>query len=175
LNILFITKKDNRFLWVPRHNHIPGNEIADEIAKKATKEPTDFWNITTQFDVKQQINTNLNQICHQEWRLVQNNKLKEIKSSTLPWMHDTSLPRRHQIILNRLGIGHTLYTHEHLISKKEQTTTTVKHLLTECLLTKDARDELMLPNNLCEILAPNTESTPSILELLKETNLLQKI
>ncbi|KAL4148720.1 hypothetical protein QTP88_002889 [Uroleucon formosanum] len=41
------------------------------------------------------------------------------------------------------------------MSKKEQpictscnTVTTVKHLLTECLLTKDARDKLMLPNNL---------------------------
>ncbi|KAL4148841.1 hypothetical protein QTP88_002988 [Uroleucon formosanum] len=81
-----------------------------------------------------------------------------------------------------LRIGHTLSTHEHLMSKKEQpictscnTVTTVKHLLTECLLTKDARDKLMLPNNLCEILAPNTERTSSLLELLKQTNLLQKI
>ncbi|KAL4085149.1 hypothetical protein QTP88_027441 [Uroleucon formosanum] len=181
LNIIFLSKKDIRFLWVPGHNNIPGNEIADEIAKKATKEPTDFWNITTHLDTKLLINTNLDQTCLQEWRSLRNNKLREIKSSTLPWLPDTSLPRRHQIVLNRLRIGHTLYTHEHLLSKKEQpictscnTVTTVKHLLTECLLTKDARDKLMLPNNLCEILAPNTERTSSLLELLKETN-LQKI
>ncbi|KAL4143546.1 hypothetical protein QTP88_005865 [Uroleucon formosanum] len=182
LNIIFLSKKDIRFLWVPGHNNIPGNEIADEIAKKATKEPTDFWNITTHLDTKLLINTNLDQTCLQEWRSLRNNKLREMKSSTLPWLPDTSLPRRHQIVLNRLRIGHTLYTHEHLMSKKEQpictscnTVTTVKHLLTECLLTKDARDKLMLPNNLCEILAPKTERTSSLLELLKETNLLQKI
>ncbi|KAL4148403.1 hypothetical protein QTP88_002656 [Uroleucon formosanum] len=182
LNIIFLSKKDIRFLWVPGHNNIPGNEIADEIVKKATKEPTDFWNITTHLDTKLLINTNLDQTCLQEWRSLRNNKLREIKSSTLPWLPDTSLPRRHQIVLNRLRIGHTLYTHEHLMSKKEQpictscnTVTTVKHLLTECLLTKDVRDKLMLPNNLCEILAPNTERTSSLLELLKETNLLQKI
>ncbi|XP_060858335.1 uncharacterized protein LOC132935733 [Metopolophium dirhodum] len=182
LNIIFLSKKDIRFLWVPGHNNIPGNEIVDEIAKRATKEPTDFWNITTHLDTKLFINTNLDQTCLQEWRSVRNNKLREIKSSTLPWLPDTSLPRRHQIVLNRLRIGHTRYTHEHLMSKKDQpictscnTVTTVKHLLTECLLTKDTRDKLMLPSNLCEILAPNTERTSSLLELLKETNLLQKI
>jgi len=182
LNIIFLSKKDIRFLWVPGHNNIPGNEIADEIAKRATKEPTDFWNITTHLDTKLLINTNLDQTCLHERRSIQNNKLREIKSSTLPWLPDTSLPRRHQIALNRLRIGHTLYTHEHLTSKKEQpictscnSVTTVKHLLTECLLTKDARDKLMLPNNLCEILAPNSERTSSLLKLLKETKLLQKI
>lgn len=78
-----MTKKDIRLIWVPGHNSIPGNEIADEIAKRATKELTDFWNIATHFDLKYLINTNLDHRCHQEWRLFQNNKLREIKSSTL--------------------------------------------------------------------------------------------
>ncbi|KAF0763991.1 RNase H domain-containing protein [Aphis craccivora] len=102
LNIIFLSKKDIRFLWVPGHNNIPGNEYADEIAKRATKEQTYFWNITTHLDTKLLINTNLDQTCLQEWRSVRNNKLREIKSSTLPWLPDTSLPRRHQIVLNRL-------------------------------------------------------------------------
>lgn len=48
-----------------------------------------------------------------------NNKLREIKSTTLPWVHDVSLPRRHQTIINRLRIGHIL-THENLMNKIEQ-------------------------------------------------------
>jgi len=44
-----------------------------------------------------------------------------------------------------------LYTHEHLMNKTPQL------LLTECLLTKDQRDKLMLPYNLCEILEHPTQ------------------
>lgn len=87
--------------------------MADEIARKATKEPADFWNISTHFDTIRLINTNLNKKCQKEWRLVKNNKTKRnIKLTILPWMHDVSLSRRHYIIINRLIIGHTQYTHE---------------------------------------------------------------
>lgn len=94
-----------------------------------------WWNITTHFNTKLPININLNQICLQEWRIVKSNKLGEIKSTTFPWVHDVSLPRRHQTIINRLRIGHILFTHENLMNKIEQrkytsdnTKTTVKQL-----------------------------------------------
>ena len=106
LNILFKIKKDTKFFWVPGHNNINGNKITDEVAKKTTKKPvTTLWNITTHFNIKHQINLNLHQIWQLEWRLVNKNKLREIKSTTLPWEHDVSFPRRSQIVINRLRIG----------------------------------------------------------------------
>jgi len=53
------------------------------------------------------------------------------------------------------------------------TTTTVKHLPTECLLMKGHKNNVMIPYNLCETLAPNSETTLILLHLLKETNPIQ--
>ena len=51
-------------------------------------------------------------ICQQK-RLVDKNKVREIKSTTLSWEHDVSLPRRSKIVINRLRIEYTSHTHEH--------------------------------------------------------------
>jgi len=94
LNILFMNKKYVRFLWVPGLNNITGNDIVEEMAKTAIKEPAELSNITTHHDTTLLISINLNKRCQQEWRLVKNNKLREIKSTILSWVHDMSLSRR---------------------------------------------------------------------------------
>jgi len=37
---LLATGYEVRFLWVPGHQNIPGNEIADQVAKLSTAEPS---------------------------------------------------------------------------------------------------------------------------------------
>jgi ribonuclease HI len=54
--------QDIRFVWVPGHNNIIRNEIVDEMAKKATKEPIKLWNLITFLNIEL-ININPSQIC----------------------------------------------------------------------------------------------------------------
>ena len=79
------------------------------------------------------------------WDLQVHNKMKEITQVTQPWVYPF-LPRRKEVILCRLRIGHTRLTHGFLMSGDPQSycedclvPLTVKHILTECPSLRDER------------------------------------
>ena len=126
--------------WVPEHTNIPSNEKADEEAKNEitlaileenTKLPrTDYY-----YYIKRAV------LCKwlEEWTVIENNKLREIKATIKPWPSSENRSRTVEVKLARLRIGHTHLTHHHLMERREQpycddclVPLTIRHLMAEC-------------------------------------------
>lgn len=110
-----------------------------------------------------------------------NNSLNEIKPSINPWPIHTS-KRRHEVIINRLRIGHTWLTHRHLMRREDPdpcTTCgealTVKHILLYCRNYTDTRTALDIPEHLYEALGSDHKSNIKIIKFLKITKLYNLI
>ncbi|KAL1448037.1 hypothetical protein WDU94_012202 [Cyamophila willieti] len=141
LYTLNLTKKnDIKFIWVPSHVNIEGNEQADEAAKQACASDECMYLPEVDVeDAKSYMKKFIKLKWHEEWRNTERNKLREIKSDVSPWIPDEKLNRREQVVLSRIRIGHTNYTHQHLMKKEEvpicqvcNVPITVKHFMFEC-------------------------------------------
>ena len=113
-----------------------------------------------------------------------NNKLKTIKTTIGPW-NSSIQDRRTEVILTRLRIGHTRYTHEYLMSMPHDNVPhfricnvqlTVKHILCECRDFNQQRRIYLRNKSLLEILSDSFQfSLNRILMFLRQTNLINKI
>ena len=136
------------FYWCPAHVGILGNKKADVLAKavisrlnaiKCHLPVSDFYPcIRSAFQ-------DLWQFC---WDL-ETQKMKEVAASVWPWRY-SSLPRREEVVLSRLRIGHTRLTHAFLMEKRPQpycddclVPLTVRHLLVECPSYCDERQKFL--------------------------------
>ena len=84
----------------------------------------------------------------QQWDVIGPNKMKEITNAIYPWQYPI-MPRRWEITLCRLRIGHTRLTHGYLMAGDYQpfcddclVPLTVRHLLVECPSLGDLRDHI---------------------------------
>ncbi|GBL99145.1 hypothetical protein AVEN_64136-1 [Araneus ventricosus] len=122
------------FCWVPSHVRISGNETADAIAKFAS---AFLPRALPYVDIKKFFVSGLFSFWQQKWDLLTNNKLHSVKPSIGLW---PILPiRQVDVKLTRLRIGHTRFTHKHLIFGERapvcptcHQTFTVHHILIEC-------------------------------------------
>ncbi|KAL4144146.1 hypothetical protein QTP88_006372 [Uroleucon formosanum] len=126
------------FIWVPGHTNIRGNEMADQAAKEAAQ-PNNLniqsLDTVTYDDIKTHIKSKSLIKWQTHWSK-QQTKLNEIKNTIFNW-RDPGLSRKEKILINRLRIGHTRLTHQHLMAKEEPTqctvcgvALTVKHVIT---------------------------------------------
>ncbi|GBN11674.1 hypothetical protein AVEN_56386-1 [Araneus ventricosus] len=122
------------FCWIPSHVGIPGNELADNLAKSAT---INLDSPVPVNDVKNYIKSILHSKWQAQWDRKDTIKLHSIKLLIDCW---PSLPtRKLNTILTRLRIGHTRFTHRHLLLGEPaplctacQCQMTVLHILIEC-------------------------------------------
>ncbi|GBM23621.1 putative RNA-directed DNA polymerase from transposon X-element [Araneus ventricosus] len=140
LNVLHLLNKlasrDFNILlcWVPSHVGIVGNEKADKAAKLATA-PTNSSTPLTDF--KKYIKLLFYTKWQRQWDTETDNKLHSVKPHVPPWPSLTT--RKADTLLTKLRVGHTRYTHRHLLFG-EQTpmcsqcncSMSVKHILSEC-------------------------------------------
>ena len=95
------------FCWIPFHKNILGNVIVNSLAKKgALKRNLDFI-VMYHFDLQNYINGCIFNNWKEDWLKIENKHLKK----TLPTItkyDQMALPRKQQIILNRLKIGHCI-------------------------------------------------------------------
>jgi ribonuclease HI len=123
-----------RFCWVPSHVGIAGNEAADKAAKSASNQLSFPLPLC---DAKNYAKQLVHEIWQKSWNLSCANKLHSVKPEVQVWPSHTS--RKCDVVLTRLRIGHTRYTHCYLLLGEPaplcqscKVLMTVRHILVEC-------------------------------------------
>ena len=135
--------------WVPSHVGIVGNEQADRLANKATKDNRKAPNPLMRYDAKSKIKCKMKDIWAQRWNQNTSNKLQQITDSISPIPRISCDDRKWERTLTRLRIGHTRLTHGYLLAGsrtpptcedcEDETPLTVKHFLIDCSAHRMAR------------------------------------
>ncbi|GFW95678.1 RNase H domain-containing protein [Trichonephila clavipes] len=129
------------FCWLPSHVGIIGNEQADSAAKSAT---THLPLAVPLSDMKRVIMHHIFNIWQESWSQQLDNKLHSVKPVIGAW---PVMPmRRTDVKLTRLRIGHTRFTHRHLLFGERapdcpscNVSYTVHHILIDCPIFKHYR------------------------------------
>ena len=135
--------------WVPAHVGVFGNEMADKLAKEAALSSSPARCSLPYEDITSSIRKNIRDSWQFSWDLQENNKMREITSEIQPWIY-YPMPRRLEIALCRLRIGHTRLTHGFLMERSPLpycedclVPLTVKHLIVECPSLGDFRSRYL--------------------------------
>ena len=173
---------DLSFLWIPSHIGIKGNEKVDNLAKKGLSLRHFCDEKLPHSDYKPLIKPYIQNKWQSYWdeQLDKNLKLKEIQPSVGTWKFSSRKSRREEIILARLRIGHTHFTHS-FIRKGEPPPEcitcgcqfTVKHILLECEDYSHFRNNYFSETNMKDLFE-NT-SPDNIIGFIKETELYKML
>ena len=168
-------KKTVILFWVPGHVGIRGNEMADAAAKQAIllTDPPDH-RVPAQ-DYKPHLRKHLFSSWLHKWReLKETNKLRVIKDTISEWTSSRHRNRRSEVVLARLRIGHTRFTHVHLLTKDQpplcnscQEPVTVKHILIDCPIYSAIRKQYHLSQDLSVLLSDDVAQVQNLIQFIK--------
>ena len=181
IHLLIQKGKDLVFAWIPSHTGIAGNELADSLAKEALNLQIDT-NKTPKLpytDFRPKVKDHTLSLWKAEWKKETNNKLFNIKPKLKPRI-PSHLPRRENVTITRLKIGHTKLTHQHLLLREDapvcvgcDSPLTVKHILLECTDFSEARAKYYKSKNLKTLF--DTIEPQKIINFISEIGLLKQI
>ena len=166
------------FMWVPSHVGLAGNSAADTAAKAAVLMPISSMTIPYS-DYLPLIRTHILNQWQSSWSLETENKLHAIE----PTVNETKsywLPRRDEIIIHRLRIGHTYLTHGYLLKRDSphecsacQTQLTVEHVLLGCQTWNAIRAKYFTDTSLIDLFSNATSRC--IVDFIKEIEFYRRI
>ena len=167
------------FCWIPSHIGIRGNEKADMAAKESTD--LDISDLKVPFtDFKQLINHFTFNKWQESWNFCPNNKLYQIKPILGEWLPGFRKSRREEVVLSRLRIGHSYFTHSFLLRGEDppeciacQEPYTIRHILLHCGDLSFIRQRFYQATSLKDLFDRINVNT--ILSFLKEVNIFTKI
>ena len=171
--------KEILFCWLPSHVGIIGNEIADREAKGSLHLNMSTFEIPFN-NFKPLINKYILSEWQKSWDTATFNKLHAIK----PVVGNNSSAilnvRREDVVITRLRIGHTRFTHSYILNREEQPFCiacnqhiTVKHILIDCIDFLQDRNKYFQVRDLRQLF--QDVPVDNILSFLKDTNLFNKI
>ncbi|KAL4097440.1 hypothetical protein QTP88_022222 [Uroleucon formosanum] len=185
-NKIYTLKKINNFkiklFWIPGHSNIIENERADLAAKTAISSSLSSPTYIISYrDIQALITNKCHLRWHQKW-LSLSTKLNQIKHNTDNWTFPIETPRKFEVIITRLRIGHSQIPHSFLMTKEEPpicptcgVQITIKHILTECRTYLNIRSSLNLSESLAEILHNHPKAIADIMQFITTANLQSKI
>jgi len=185
-NKIYTLQKINNFkikmFWIPGHSNIIENERADLADKTAISSSlSTSTNIISYRDIQARIANKCHLIMHQKW-LSLFTKLNQIKHNKDNWTFLIETPRKFEVIITRLRIGHSQISHSFLMAKEEPpicascgVQITIKHILTECRTYLNIQSSLNLPESLAEILQNHPKAIADIILFITTANLQSKI
>jgi len=106
--------------WIPSHVGIIGNELADAAAiRSANAHCTRRLSLPAR-DFYRNISVYLHNKWQSSWDAVLGDKLKVLKPRLGAWQSCSRRSRREEVILCRLRLGHTYFTHRYLLCSEER-------------------------------------------------------
>lgn len=170
------------FCWVPGHVGIWGNEQADRATKEACREQDVVQCPIPLQSVISELCKKCMELWEEEWLAVTANKLRLVKSTTRPSRSSCRLLRREEVTLTHLRIGHCLLTHSFLLRREDPpfcdargVHISVRHILTDCILYRDAMAEAQIDGDLPCILANAKTSVSRVLKFCDVSGLWPKL
>lgn len=162
-------------MWIPAHEGIPGNERADNLAKRGLTSRVLHNDIPGQ-DLKLWIKNLIHSTWESEWSKERDLFLRKIKRETIVWTDREN--RTEQKKLSRLRVGHTRITHNfkngtnfHRTCPTCDEKATVEHFLVNCPIFEMMRTKHNLPNNIQDILANDKNTEETLIQFLKESRI----
>ena len=163
-----------RFCWVPSHCGIDGNERVDQLAKETLDQDIDPLANVHYTDMKPLVNSYIQKLVKTKWDVaVHGRDLYLVKPTLGPPKKFQHLTRAEEVVITRLRIGHTKATKSHILSRGPPTgchhcgeTLTIDHMLLECALLQECRDEYYTVDSLNALFETIPETC--IVEFLRE-------
>ena len=152
--LISIQQQANRvvFEWIPGHCGIKGNEMADQIAKQASKKhKIDTILPQTISEAKHLLNNNVKQLWQSEWNETKDSTLKIIQPIVSLHIKPWDVPHWQEIWFHRLRLGmlHNLNSYKHKIGKHPnglcdicKSYDNVSHFLIFCTKYNESRSKL---------------------------------
>lgn len=181
LDILVGEGKKIYFVWIPGHQGICGNEAVDLLAKKgAHKSNVDLTECYSE-DLNKFIKQGILKNWRNEWDDIKNNHLKIVYPKICP-LERSDLCRKKQVIISRLRIGHTYFSHGFLLRRENppwciscHRKIDVSHILIDCPLYEEHRKKCNLRNKSLTDILSNQEEYENVFKYLKIIKLIDKI
>ena len=117
LEWLFLIQKRGKiinFCWVPAHVDITGNERADRLAKEAAINSIPRPYPIPSSDFIPAITKEIRELWQFRWDLELNNKMREISTSTHPWLY-AEIPPLNSVNILGLQISSSLSWRDHIV------------------------------------------------------------
>ena len=179
LHHLSCAHKTIHLCWIPSHIGIRGNEAADMAAKESLNLDITASQVPYT-DLKCHINHFISNKWQERWSSCPDNKLFKIKPTLGEWPPGFRNSRKEEVVLSRLRIGHTYFSHSYILRQEDppectacQEIYSVRHVLIDCIDLGLIRPRFYTVPDMKTLF--DTVSVDRILSFVKEVDLFTKI